>query len=67
MSRSEKLKGQATRATGKLKEMAGRVSGNKRLRSRGRFEQFKGRAIATTSGLKDSVRGTVRDLRAGRR
>lgn len=67
MSRSEKFRGQAMRATGKVKEMAGHVTGNRRLRSRGRFEQFKGRAIATTSGLKDSVRGTVRDLRAGRR
>ncbi|MBR8741198.1 CsbD family protein [Nocardiopsis sp. MG754419] len=67
MSRSEKLRAHTTRATGKVKEIAGRATGNRRLRTRGRFEQFKGSALSRTSDLKDSVRATVRDLRVGKR
>lgn len=63
MSRSEKLKGRATQVRGKVKEVAGRATGNKRLLSRGRFEQFKGKALTRSSALKDSVRVTLRDLR----
>lgn len=63
MGQSEKLKGRATQATGKFKEMAGRATGNNRLRNRGRFEMFKGRAITRAAGWKDSVRGTFRSLR----
>lgn len=67
MSRSEKFRGGATQVRGRVRELAGRATGNSRMRSRGRFEQFKGKAIRRTSNFKDSVRGTVRDLRAGRR
>lgn len=63
MGQSEKLKGRATQATGKVKEMAGRATGNNRLRNRGRFEMFKGRAITRTAGWRDSLRGTLRSLR----
>lgn len=63
MGQSEKLKGRATHATGKFKEMAGRATGNNRLRNRGRFEMFKGRALTRTAGWKDSLRGTLRSLR----
>lgn len=63
MGQSENLKGKATQARGKFKEMAGKATGNNRLRNRGRFEQFKGRATSLTAGWKDSVRGTVKRLR----
>ncbi|MBQ1080021.1 CsbD family protein [Nocardiopsis sp. B62] len=64
MGQSEKLRGRATHATGKVKELAGRATGNNRLRNRGRFEMFKGRALTRTEGWKDSVRGTLRSLRS---
>ena len=64
MSQSEKLRGRTTQVTGRVKEMAGRATGNNRLRNRGRFEMFKGRALTRTAGWKDSVRGTLRSLRS---
>ncbi|WP_017587790.1 CsbD family protein [Nocardiopsis ganjiahuensis] len=67
MGQSEKLKGRATQATGKLKEMAGRATGNNRLRNRGRFEMLKGRAVTRAAGWKDSVRGAFRNRRSSGR
>lgn len=67
MGQSEKLKGRATQATGKFKEMAGRATGNNRLRNRGRFEMFKGRALTRTASWKDSVRGAFKNLRSSGR
>jgi uncharacterized protein YjbJ (UPF0337 family) len=67
MSQSEKLRGRAAQVSGKVKELAGRATGNNRMRYRGRFEMFKGRALTRTAVWKDSLRGALRSLRGSGR
>jgi uncharacterized protein YjbJ (UPF0337 family) len=45
---------------GKLKETAGKVTGDERLKNEGRTDQAKGKAEETMDDAKDAVRG-VRD------
>lgn len=63
MSRSEQLKGRALQARGVVKEMAGRVTGNQRLRTEGRFERSGGKTFSRGVGMKDKVRGNLRGKR----
>jgi len=63
VSQEGKSKGKVEQAKGKLKETAGKVTGNDRLKGEGQAEQFKGRARAGVESAKDSVHGAVAGLR----
>uniref|UniRef100_A0AAU2JXZ1 CsbD family protein n=1 Tax=Streptomyces sp. NBC_00049 TaxID=2903617 RepID=A0AAU2JXZ1_9ACTN len=53
MSRDEKRRAKAEQVTGKLKEAAGRLVGNKRLTAEGRAERAKGDARQAKEKIKD--------------
>lgn len=63
MSQEDKSQGKAEQAKGKLKEMAGKVTGNDKLKTEGQAEQFKGRTREGVEDAKDTVRGTFEGLR----
>ncbi|MFE7585270.1 CsbD family protein [Streptomyces gardneri] len=48
------------RAKGKLKEVAGKVTGNKRLETEGRTDQLKAKAREAGEAVRDRVKG-IRD------
>jgi uncharacterized protein YjbJ (UPF0337 family) len=54
---NDRLKGSATNMGGKLKEGAGKVTGDEKLRSEGVMDQIKGKLQNAFGGLKDLLRG----------
>ena len=42
---------------GKLKEVAGKLTGDEKLKNEGRADQIKGKVQNTIGGIKDAVRG----------
>ncbi|ALO06444.1 CsbD family protein [Streptomyces venezuelae] len=48
------------RAKGKLKEVAGKVTGNKRLETEGKTDQLKAKAREAGEAVRDRVKG-IRD------
>jgi len=53
----DRVKGSATQAKGKIKEVAGKVTGDAKLKSEGKAEQAKGKIQNAIGGLKDTLRG----------
>ena len=53
----DRIKGSAKQAKGKMKEVAGKVTGDAKLRSKGRAEKAAGKFQNTVGGLKDRLRG----------
>jgi uncharacterized protein YjbJ (UPF0337 family) len=51
-----RLKGSATKITGKVKEGAGNVSGHPKLKREGIFDQIKGKVQTAFGGMKDAMR-----------
>jgi uncharacterized protein YjbJ (UPF0337 family) len=56
MGAVDKAKNTTQRAKGKLKEVAGRVSGNDRLRRRGKADEMKGKLKQTGEKVKDAFK-----------
>lgn len=56
MGAVDKAKNSTQRATGKLKEVAGKVSGNDRLRRKGKSDQMKGKLKQTGERIKDAFK-----------
>ncbi|MFJ6794892.1 CsbD family protein [Streptomyces sp. NPDC091268] len=56
MSGEQKAEAKGEQAKGKLKEAAGRVSGNERLTAEGRAEQVKGDAREAKEKAKDTFK-----------
>jgi uncharacterized protein YjbJ (UPF0337 family) len=56
MGAVDKAKNATQRAKGKLEEAAGRVSGNNRLRRRGKADQMKGKLKQTGEKVKDAFK-----------
>jgi uncharacterized protein YjbJ (UPF0337 family) len=56
MGAVDKAKNATQRAKGKLEEVAGRVSGNNRLRRRGKADQMKGKLKQTGEKVKDAFK-----------
>jgi uncharacterized protein YjbJ (UPF0337 family) len=52
-----RIKGSAEQAKGKVKEVAGKVIGDKKLRSEGKADKVSGKIRSAIGGLKDAVRG----------
>jgi uncharacterized protein YjbJ (UPF0337 family) len=55
----EHVKGAADKAVGKTKEVAGRVTGNKKLESEGKFDQLKGAAHSAAGDAKDAGKEAI--------
>jgi uncharacterized protein YjbJ (UPF0337 family) len=53
----DRIKGSAEQAKGKLKEAAGKVTGDSKLQSEGQADQLKGKVQNAIGGIKDTLRG----------
>jgi uncharacterized protein YjbJ (UPF0337 family) len=53
----DRIKGSAEQAKGKVKEWAGKATGDKKTQAKGKAEQVKGKVRNAAGGLKDAVRG----------
>ena len=53
----DRIKGSAEQAKGKMKEVAGKVTGDSKLESEGMADQVKGKIQNTIGGIKDTLRG----------
>src|SRR5262245_8538653 len=53
----DRIKGSAEQAKGKVKEWAGKATGDKKTEAEGKGEQVKGKVRNTFGGLKDAARG----------
>ena len=53
----DRIKGSAEQAKGKLKEVAGKLTGDSKLEGEGKAEQVAGRIQNTIGGIKDTLRG----------
>ena len=52
-----RIKGSAEQAKGKVKEVAGKATGDKKLRAEGMADKVSGKIRSVVGGLKDTVRG----------
>jgi uncharacterized protein YjbJ (UPF0337 family) len=52
----DRVKGSAKQVGGKVKEWAGKVTGDTKTESEGKADQVKGKVQNTVGGLKDAVR-----------
>jgi uncharacterized protein YjbJ (UPF0337 family) len=59
----DRIQGSATQAKGKVKEVAGKVTGDTKLESEGKAEKAAGKIQNTVGGLKDTVKEAVDDWR----
>jgi uncharacterized protein YjbJ (UPF0337 family) len=53
----DRIKGSAEQAKGKIKEVAGKMTGDSKLEAEGQADQVKGKVQNTSGGIKDSLRG----------
>jgi uncharacterized protein YjbJ (UPF0337 family) len=53
----DRVKGSATQAKGKVKEVAGKLTGDAKLKGEGQADQAKGKIQNAIGGLKDTLRG----------
>ena len=53
----DRIEGSAKQAKGKVKEWAGKVTGDSKTEAEGKADQFKGKVQNTVGGIKDSLRG----------
>lgn len=57
----DRVEGAAKTIGGNLKEAAGKVTGDEKLKAEGRAEQVEGKIQNAVGGLKDSLRDDKRD------
>jgi len=53
----DRIQGSAQQAKGKIKEVAGKVTGDAKLEGEGKADQVAGKVQNAVGGLKDSLRG----------
>jgi uncharacterized protein YjbJ (UPF0337 family) len=53
----DRIKGSAFQAKGKVKEVAGKLTGDSKLQSEGKADQLKGKVQNAVGGIKDALRG----------
>ena len=53
----DRIKGSAEQAKGKIKEVAGKVTGDSKMQSEGKADQVKGKIRNAVGGVKDALRG----------
>ncbi len=57
----DRIQGAAEQAKGKVKEVAGKVTGDTKLETEGKANQVAGKIQNTVGGLKDAVKEAVED------
>jgi uncharacterized protein YjbJ (UPF0337 family) len=53
----DRIKGSAEQAKGKVKEVAGKLTGDRKLQSEGKGDKVKGKVRNAIGGVKDALRG----------
>jgi uncharacterized protein YjbJ (UPF0337 family) len=53
----DRIEGSAEQAKGKVKEVAGKVTGDAKLEGEGKADQVKGKIQNAVGGVKDTLRG----------
>jgi uncharacterized protein YjbJ (UPF0337 family) len=53
----QRIKGSAQQAKGKIKELAGKAVGDKKLQAKGKTEEAGGKIRNAVGGMKDAMRG----------
>jgi uncharacterized protein YjbJ (UPF0337 family) len=53
----QRVKGSAQQAKGKIKELAGKAVGNRKLQAKGKAEKASGKIRYAVGGKKDAMRG----------
>ena len=53
----DRVKGSLEQAKGKVKEVAGKVTGDSKLEGEGKADQVAGKVRNTVGGMKDTLRG----------
>jgi uncharacterized protein YjbJ (UPF0337 family) len=53
----DRIEGAAEQAKGKVKEVAGKVTGDSKLEGEGKADQFAGKIQNAIGGIKDTLRG----------
>jgi uncharacterized protein YjbJ (UPF0337 family) len=53
----DRIEGSAEQAKGKVKEVAGKLIGDSKLKSEGQADQLKGKVQNAIGGVKDALRG----------
>jgi uncharacterized protein YjbJ (UPF0337 family) len=56
----DRVEGAATNMKGKVKEAAGKLTGDAKLKSEGRADQVVGKVQNAVGGMKDAVRDAVK-------
>jgi uncharacterized protein YjbJ (UPF0337 family) len=56
----DRVEGAATNLKGKIKEAAGNVTGDAKLKSEGRADQVAGKVQNAVGGVKDAIRDAVK-------
>ena len=57
----DRIEGSFDQAKGKVKEVAGKVTGDTKLETEGKADQVKGKVQNTIGGMKDSIKEAVDD------
>jgi len=57
----DRIEGSAEQAKGKVKEVAGKVTGDAKLESEGKTQKIAGKVQNTIGGMKDAVKEAVED------
>lgn len=57
MADHDRIEGAAKNMGGKVKEAAGNVTGDEKLKAEGKADQVEGKVQNTVGGVKDAVRG----------
>lgn len=57
----DRIQGSAEQAKGKVKEIAGKVTGDAKLENEGKVDQVAGKIQNSVGGLKDAVKEAVDD------
>ena len=53
----DRIEGSAEQAKGKVKEVAGKVTGDSKLEGEGKADQVTGKVQNTVGGIKDTLKG----------
>jgi len=57
----DRIEGAAKNLGGKAKELAGKVTGDEKLKAEGKADQLEGKVQNTVGGIKDSLRDDKRN------
>ena len=57
----DRIKGMGNQAKGEMKEVAGKVTGDAKLKSEGAADKMKGKIQNAVGGAKDAIRDAQRD------